>query len=144
MKKVDKIIGITAAIVFIFSLMYYSIQNIFDCQENKDVTNDEFNAYLKRLSESAIVQFCNKVVAGESDFITGHCPSASSHAGNRALDERQHSHRQEQADGCDRPSTACICSQSEQAATGRKKERDVCDHHPAYLAEVDLEYVVEQ
>lgn len=48
---------------------FVSIQNIFDCQENTAITNAQFNALLKRMSEDSIVQFCNKVVAGENDHI---------------------------------------------------------------------------
>lgn len=46
-----------------------TIQNIKECQQNKDISDDDFNSYLTQLQESALITVCNEVVEKQSDFI---------------------------------------------------------------------------
>ena len=46
-----------------------TIKNIKDCQEDPSISNVNFNLLLTSLQNSAILDVCNKVIAGQSDFI---------------------------------------------------------------------------
>jgi hypothetical protein len=46
-----------------------TIKNIKDTQENPDITDPQFNDLLKQLQDTAILNVCNKVSQGKSDFI---------------------------------------------------------------------------
>lgn len=47
-----------------------TIKNIKDCQEDNAISNANFNLLLTSLQKSAILDVCNKVIAGQSDFIS--------------------------------------------------------------------------
>ena len=47
-----------------------SIKNIHDTQNNPAITTDQFNAFLKTMQETCIVDVCRKVVANQPDFIS--------------------------------------------------------------------------
>jgi hypothetical protein len=47
-----------------------TIKNIKDCQENPDITNEQFNNLLERMQKSVVLDVCNKVINGQSDFIS--------------------------------------------------------------------------
>jgi hypothetical protein len=46
-----------------------TIKNIKETQENKDITNEQFNDLLKQMQESVIEDVCDKITQKESDFI---------------------------------------------------------------------------
>lgn len=46
-----------------------TIKNIKDCQEDDAISNSDFNKLLASMQKSAILDVCNKVIAGQSDFI---------------------------------------------------------------------------
>lgn len=48
---------------------FITIQNIYDCQQDKDISDIDFNTYLKNLQESCILEVCQKINKRESDFI---------------------------------------------------------------------------
>ena len=48
---------------------YVTIKNIKDAQENVAITDAEFNSYLKSIQEASIVNACNSITNGKSDFI---------------------------------------------------------------------------
>ena len=49
---------------------FVTLRNIYDCQENKDITEDGFNTLLGNMQKSVILESVNKVIEGESDFIS--------------------------------------------------------------------------
>lgn len=46
-----------------------TIQNIKETQQAIDISDVDFNTYLKQLQESCIIEVCRKVTKGQSDFI---------------------------------------------------------------------------
>jgi hypothetical protein len=48
---------------------FVTLQNIYDCQENKDITEDQFNLLLENMQKTAILDGVRKVTKGESNFI---------------------------------------------------------------------------
>jgi hypothetical protein len=46
-----------------------TIKNIKDCQEDAAISSANFNVLLARMQKSVILDVCNKVIAGQSDFI---------------------------------------------------------------------------
>jgi hypothetical protein len=48
---------------------FVTIQNIKDCQNYKDIEDDDFNDYLEILQKDAILKVCQKVTANESNLI---------------------------------------------------------------------------
>lgn len=46
-----------------------TIENIKECQQAKDIFDEDFNIYLKQLQESVIIEVCRAVTVNESDFI---------------------------------------------------------------------------
>lgn len=48
---------------------FCTIQNVKDSQQDVDVSDAQFNDYLKSLQESCIVEACNKITANESDLV---------------------------------------------------------------------------
>lgn len=62
-------VGSTSGLYFNDASNFCTIQNIKDCQEDKDITDEEFNTYLTNLHKSAIDDVCRQVVAGKSDLV---------------------------------------------------------------------------
>jgi hypothetical protein len=46
-----------------------TIKNIHDCQQNSEITSDQFNTLLTNMQKAVILDVCNKVLSGRSDFI---------------------------------------------------------------------------
>jgi len=46
-----------------------TIKNIKDCQEDLSINNENFNLLLANMQKSVILDVCNKIIAGQSDFI---------------------------------------------------------------------------
>lgn len=46
-----------------------TVKNIKLTQENPSITDPKFNLILKQMQESVILDVCNKVIAGESDYL---------------------------------------------------------------------------
>jgi hypothetical protein len=47
-----------------------SVKYIKDSQENESITDEQFNVLLTNMQNSVILDVCNKVIDGQSDFIT--------------------------------------------------------------------------
>lgn len=48
---------------------YVTVKNIKEAQEDKDVSDSDFNDYLKSIQETSISNACNSILNGKSDFI---------------------------------------------------------------------------
>ena len=48
---------------------FVTIKNIKECQQAVDISDSDFNAYLKQMQETAIVEVSNKVTFDQSDMI---------------------------------------------------------------------------
>lgn len=47
-----------------------TIKNIKDTQENADISDSDFNTLLTNMQKSVVLDVCNKVINGQSDFIS--------------------------------------------------------------------------
>ena len=61
--------GSTSGLYFGDASELVTIKNIKDCQEDASISNSEFNKLLTSMQKSVILDVCNKVIAGQSDFI---------------------------------------------------------------------------
>ena len=61
--------GSTSGLYFGDSSELVTIKNIKDCQEDSDISDVNFNTLLTNMQKSVILDVCNKVIAGQSDFI---------------------------------------------------------------------------
>lgn len=62
-------LGSTSGLYFGDSSDLVTIKNIKECQEDVSISNANFNTFLTNLQKSCILDVCNKVIAGQSDFI---------------------------------------------------------------------------
>lgn len=62
--------GATSGLYFQDGSELITIKNIKDSQENASITNEQFNELLGRMQKSVILDVCNKVINGQSDFIS--------------------------------------------------------------------------
>ena len=46
-----------------------TVQNIHDCQNDPDISDDDFNDFLTNMQNSTILEVINKVSEGQSDFV---------------------------------------------------------------------------
>lgn len=61
--------GSTSGLYFGDSSELVTIKNIKDCQEDSAISDANFNTYLTNTHKSVILDVCNKVIAGQTDFI---------------------------------------------------------------------------
>jgi hypothetical protein len=47
-----------------------TIQNIYDCQQDADISDADFNTFIGELQKDVILEVCNKITQGQSDFIS--------------------------------------------------------------------------
>jgi hypothetical protein len=62
-------LGSVSGLFFQDASSFVTIQNLKDSQQDKDISDSNFNAYIKSLQESVIIEACNKIVNDKSDFI---------------------------------------------------------------------------
>lgn len=58
-----------SGLIFQDATSFITIQNIYDCQQDSGLSDDDFNTYLTNLQNAVILETCQKVGSDESDFI---------------------------------------------------------------------------
>ena len=62
-------LGSTSGLYFGDSSDLVTIKNIKECQEDIAISNANFNTLLTNMQKTCILDVCNKIIAGQSDFI---------------------------------------------------------------------------
>lgn len=58
-----------SGIVFQDATSFVTIQNVYDCQEDSNLSDEDFNTYIEDLQNAVIFEACQKIQSNESDFI---------------------------------------------------------------------------
>lgn len=58
-----------SGLIFQDATSFITIQNIYDCQQDSSLIASDFNTYLENLQKAVILETCQKIESGESDFI---------------------------------------------------------------------------
>lgn len=58
-----------SGLIFQDGTSFVTIQNIYDCQQDSELSDADFNTYLTNLHNAVILEICQKVSSNESDFI---------------------------------------------------------------------------
>ena len=58
-----------SGLIFQDATSFVTIQNIYDCQQDSELNDANFNTYIENLQKSVILESCEKVQNNESDFI---------------------------------------------------------------------------
>jgi hypothetical protein len=58
-----------SGLIFQDATSFVTVQNIYDCQQDSELSEADFNTYLESLQNTVILETCQKIQNNESDFI---------------------------------------------------------------------------
>lgn len=58
-----------SGLVFQDGVFFVTLQNLKDTQEDPSISDNDFNTYLENLQKSVILETCQKIEEGETDFV---------------------------------------------------------------------------